>query len=60
MSRQGIHPLLRGLDRPQRVATPRRTVPMSGLESAQRKRYLRSEAEEAETSSATLSHHSSR
>ena len=50
MSRRGIHPLLRGLDRPQRVAPSRRAVLLSGLESAQRKRYLRSEAEESETS----------
>ena len=48
MSRRGIHPLLRGLDRSQQVAPSRRAEPLSGLESAQRKRYLRSEAEEAE------------
>ena len=47
MSRRGIHPLLRGLDQPQRVATLRRAILLSGLESAQRKRYLRSEAEES-------------
>ena len=50
MSRRGIHPLLMGLDRPQRAATPKHPVQTSGLESAQRKRYLRLEAEEAETS----------
>ena len=60
MSRRGIHPLLRGLDRPKRVAAPDRPVPMSGLESAQRKRYLRSEAEEAENTRSILSHCSSR
>ena len=48
MSRRGIHPLLRGLDRPQQVAPLRRATPLSGLESAQRKRYLRTEAEETE------------
>ena len=48
MSRRGIHPLLMGRDRPQRVA-PKHPVQTSGLESAQRKRYLRLEAEEAET-----------
>ena len=48
MSRRGIHPLLRGFDRPQRVA-PKHPVQTSGLESAQRKRYLRLEAEEAVT-----------
>lgn len=46
MSRRGIHPLLMGFDRPQRVA-PKHPVQTSGLESAQRKRYLRLEAEEA-------------
>ena len=49
MSRRGIHPLLRGRDRLQRVA-PKHPVQTSGLESAQCKRYLRLEAEEAETS----------
>ena len=50
MSRRGIHPLLRGFDRPQRAATRIHASQMSGLESAQRKRYLRLEAEEAKTS----------
>ena len=50
MSRRGIHPLLMGLDRPQRAASPKHPVQTSGLESAQRKRYLRLEAEEAESS----------
>ena len=59
MSRRGIHPLLRGLDRPQRVAPSKRAVLLSGLESAQRKRYLRSQAEESETSTSVLSEHSS-
>ncbi|MCB4398824.1 hypothetical protein FZX13_02430 [Synechococcus sp. MU1625] len=59
MSRRGIHPLLRGLDRPQRIAPPRHPVQLSGLESAQRKRYLRSEAEEAEKSITTFRHWSS-
>ena len=51
MSRRGIHPLLMGLDRPEQVVAPKRPVQTSGLESAQRKRYLRSEAiqTEAET-----------
>ena len=52
MSRRGIHPLLRGHDRPQRSVAPKHPVQTSGLESAQRKRYLRLEAEEAETSTA--------
>ena len=50
MSRRGIHPLLRGFDRPQRAVAPKHPVQTSGLESAQRKRYLRLEAEEAKTS----------
>ena len=49
MSRRGIHPLLMGRDCPQRV-TPKHPVHTSGLESAQRKRYLRLEAEEAQES----------
>ena len=48
MSRRGIHPLLMGRDRPQRVA-PKHPVQTSGLELAQPKRSLRLEAEEAET-----------
>ena len=50
MSRRGIHPLLMGLDRPQRAVTAKHPVQTSGLESAQRKRYLRLVAEEAESS----------
>jgi len=59
MSRRGIHPLIRGLDRPQRIASPRHKVQLSGLESAQRKRFLRSEEEEVEQSAPTLSDRSS-
>ena len=50
MSRRGIHPLLMGRGRPQRAAAPRHSLQTSGLESAQRKRYLRLEAEEAKAS----------
>ena len=46
MSRRGIHPLLMGRDRPHRAVAPKHPVQTSGLESAQRKRYLRLEAEE--------------
>ena len=53
MSRRGIHPLLMGRDRPHRAVAPKHPVQTSGLESAQRKRYLRLDAEEAETSSST-------
>ena len=56
MSRRGIHPLLMGLDRPMRVFPPKYRVQVSGLESGQRKRYLRSlEAERAEVTSTTQS-----
>ena len=48
MSRRGIHPLLMGRDHPQRVVA-QHPVQTSGLESAQRKRYLRLEADEAKT-----------
>ena len=50
MSRRGIHPLLMGLDRPQRGVTAKHPEQTSGLESAQRKRYLRLEAKEADAS----------
>ena len=46
MSRRGIHPLLMGLDRPERVVAHKHPVHTSGLESAQRKRYLKSEEQE--------------
>lgn len=52
MSRRGIHPLLMGQDRPQRPVAPRPMYSMSGLESAQRKRFLRCEREEAEAANA--------
>ena len=56
MSRRGIHPLLMGLDRSQRVVAPKLRVQTSGLESGQRKRYLRLlEAEQAEATSTTQS-----
>ena len=52
MSRRGIHPLLMGMDRPKHTSDEdhpnprcRETDQTSGLESAQRKRYLRSESE---------------
>ena len=50
MSRRGIHPLLMGVNRHKAEKTA--TTPLdqsqetSGLESAQRKRFLRSESEE--------------
>ena len=52
MSRRGIHPLLRGHGQPKRETAPRHPAQKSGLESGQRKRYLRClEAEQAEMSS---------
>ena len=46
MSRRGIHPLLMGLDRPARNIQSKQPAQWSGSESAQRKRYLRLEADE--------------
>ena len=48
MSRRGIHPLLMGLDKPVRkLAEPLKANDLSGNESAQRKRFIRSEEEES-------------
>ena len=47
MSRRGIHPLLMGLDKPERKIEKRETE-LTGYESAQRKRFLRAEAENDE------------
>ena len=50
MSRRGMHPLLFGLDKPERKvenkALERLDTQMAGLESPQYKRFLRAEAEE--------------
>ena len=47
MSRRGIHPLLMGLDKPERKPTePSMASDLSGNESAQRKRFIRSEEED--------------
>ena len=48
MSRRGIHPLLMGLDKPARK-TEKKEPELTGYESAQRKRFLRTEAEDEET-----------
>ena len=54
MSQRGIHPLLRGHGQSKREAARTHRVQTSGLESGQRKRYLRClEAEQAEMSSST-------
>ena len=55
MSRRGIHPLLMGLERTQQATTSRQAFQLTGLESGQRKRYLRSEAEDA-AKAAAVSH----
>ena len=47
MSRRGIHPLLMGLERTEQPTTARQPFQLTGLESGQRKRYLRLEAEDA-------------
>ena len=52
MSRRGIHPLLMGLDRPKRKPIEKKQVELSGHESAQRKRFLRAEADDSEQSQA--------
>ena len=52
MSRRGIHPLLMGLDKTKRKQIEKKQVELSGYESAQHKRFLRSEAEESEQSKA--------
>ncbi len=50
MSRRGIHPLLMGIERTRPAPKTRQTFQLTGLESGQRKRYLRSEAENASKS----------
>ena len=48
MSRRGMHPLLMGLDRPERKPVePTKPNELSGNESAQRKRFIRSEEQES-------------
>ena len=48
MSRRGIHPLLMGLDRPeQKPEELPKHRDLTGNESAQRKRFIRSEEEES-------------
>ena len=48
MSRRGIHPLLMGMDKPERKPVePPKAKDLSGNESAQRKRFIRSEEEDS-------------
>ncbi len=53
MSRRGMHPLLMGLDKPKRPTIEKKQVELTGYESAQRKRVLRSEAEAEESEKST-------
>ena len=47
MSRRGIHPLLMGLERPERKTETKKSE-LTGYELAQRKGFLRTEAEDEE------------
>lgn len=48
MSRRGIHPLLMGMDKPApKSVEPSKSNDLSGNESAQRKRFIRSEEEDS-------------
>ena len=48
MSRRGIHPLLMGLDKPDRKPDESsQPIDLSGNESAQRKRFIRSKEEDS-------------
>jgi len=48
MSRRGLHPLLMGLDKPERQPVESsKSNELSGNESAQRKRFIRSEEQES-------------
>ena len=48
MSRRGIHPLLMGMDKPEsKPVEPSEAIDLSGNESAQRKRFIRSEEEDS-------------
>ena len=48
MSRRGLHPLLMGLGTPERkTVEPTKPNELSGNESAQRKRFIRSEEEDS-------------
>ncbi len=48
MSRRGIHPLLMGMDNPERKSVDNfQANDLSGNESAQRKRFIRAEEEDS-------------
>lgn len=49
MSRRGMHPLLMGLNKPEREPVePSKATDLSGNESAQRKRFIRSEEQDSD------------
>ena len=49
MSRRGMHPLLMGLNKPERQPVePSTSTDLSGNESAQRKRFIRSEEQDSD------------
>lgn len=50
MSRRGMHPLLMGNHKPERKTDENKKPDLSGYESAQRKRFLRTEEEESRQS----------
>ena len=56
MSRRGMHPLLMGLDKPERSArnkvVEQLDSQLTGLESPQHRRFLRIEAEEGQQAEA--------
>ena len=56
MSRRGIHPLLMGLDKPNKPHS-KKQADLSGYESAQRKRFLRAEIEEEKLAAAAGRRH---
>ena len=49
MSRRGMHPLLMGVDKPERNIEDKNDSGLSGYESAQHRRFLRAEAEESDS-----------
>ncbi len=50
MSRRGMHPLLMGNHKPERKEDDNKKSDLNGYESAQRKRFLRTEEEESRQS----------
>ena len=50
MSRRGMHPLLMGNHKPERKKADQKQADLTGYESAQRKRFLRTEQEESKQS----------